>query len=167
MPHSSGPETFLNHHGWLFCSLPKKDDHDNRRRSNPDHVHAFQTATLLVSQPSPMMSAKDPLHANLGQSGLAQSNGAVRAFSLANPLRTRSPPPPQKCKTSPAGMTPHSAGKFRPTRQTSGAALAVAEHGAGDTQSCSRSMASCGQAGGGHDLLLTRPAPAMTKDSSC
>jgi len=87
LPHSSGPETFLNHHGWLFCSLPKKDDHDNRRRSNPDHVHAFQTATLLVSQPSPMMSAKDPLHANLGQSGLAQSNGAVRAFSLANPLR--------------------------------------------------------------------------------
>ncbi len=93
LPHSSGPETFLNHHGWLFCSLPKKDDHDNRRRSNPDHVHAFQTATLLVSQPSPMMSAKDPLRANLGQSGLAQSNGAVRAFSLANPLRTRSPPP--------------------------------------------------------------------------
>ena len=119
LPHSSGPETFLNHHGWLFCSLPKKDDHDNRRRSNPDHVHAFQTATLLVSQPSPMMSAKDPLHANLGQSGLAQSNGAVRAFWLANPLRI--PPPPRNAWTQmqkfPVGMTPHSAGnrqKFRP-----------------------------------------------------
>ena len=82
---------------------------------------------------------------------LPKSNGAVRGG--------------RRNAKHPRGMTPHSTGnrqKFHPTRQTPKAALAVAEHGAGDTQSCSRPMASRGQAsggGGGHDLLLARPGP--------